>query len=100
MAFGIIVLFSLLTLLGIFQVLNVKTEYNLRQFFPSYHYLLKQDDQVKERFNFGEEAAPFLIVATINDEEKDWGNKEYLDIVKKLTEKLKALENVKEVKNI
>ena len=85
--------------MGIFHVTGVKTQYNLRQFFPVYHPLLKQDQLVKERFSIGD-GSPFLLVANIESPSDDWSNKDHLETVKVLTEKLKATPKVLSVSNI
>jgi predicted RND superfamily exporter protein len=96
---GVIGLFICLTLIGFFNVLNVKTEYNLRQFFPTYHPLLRQDEIVKSRFQ-GLDAAPFLLVAELKDPDDSWIEKTHLDEIKKLTEELKTIPHVTDIKNL
>src|SRR6185312_11954850 len=98
-AVGVVVLFTLLTLMGIFHVTGIKTNYSLRQFFPVHHPLLEQDDQVKERFALGG-SSPFLIVANIKSQTDDLSNKSHLDAVKGLTEKIKSLPQIKAVSDI
>src|ERR1700678_470608 len=44
-------LFGLLTFVGTIESLNLKTQYKLRQFFPRYHPLLRQDEIVTSRFH-------------------------------------------------
>ncbi len=92
-------LFILLTVVGIFHVTGIKTQYTIRQFFPSVHPLLHQDDLVKSRFGLGDNS-PYLIVANIESPTDDWSNKSHLDAVKELTTKLRALPKVKDVRNI
>jgi hypothetical protein len=80
-------LFTILTVSGFFEILGVKTQYNIRQFFPVYHPLLRQDEIVKEKFKINE-AAPYLVVATLpHDGESDWSSKEHIDAIRTLTEK-------------
>jgi len=94
-----ICVFTCFTVIGFFQILNVKTEYNLRQFFPTYHPLLKQDELVKNRFQ-GIDAAPFLLVAEMKDISDSWLEMDHLDEVKKLTEKIRTVPHVKDIKNL
>jgi uncharacterized protein len=98
-AICIVSLFMLLTALGIFHVTGVKTEYTLRQFFPTYHPLLKQDQMVKDRFALGD-GSPYLLVANIESQSDDWSNKAHLDAVKALTEKIKSMPQIKSVSDI
>jgi predicted RND superfamily exporter protein len=92
--------FIILTISGFFEILGVKTQYNIRQFFPDYHPLLRQDEIVKEKFKIND-VAPYLLVASLpRDGESDWATKAHLDAVRAVTEKVKTVAKVKDVKSI
>lgn len=99
LSIGILALASALTILGAFQILGIKTEYNLRKFFPTYHPLLRQDEQVRERFHINE-FSPFILLVQPKQIEKDWSEKGYLDSIRTLTEKIRAIDKVLDVKDI
>ncbi len=95
----ILALFMSLTIFGVFEVFSVKTEYNLDQFFPTNHHLLKQNENIKNRFHLND-SSPLLIVAKLKDDTKSWTAKPYLSSLKKLTIHLQQSKFVEEVQSL
>ena len=96
----VMLLFLLLAVVGGIESLGLKTQYNIRQFFPKYHPLLRQDEIVTARFHL-QESSPVLIVVRIPDQtSEDWTTTAHLQAVRDLTAELKTFSEVREVRDI
>lgn len=90
--FSFLFVFSL-TLLSLFALPRLQTQYSLNQFLPKDNPLLKRDHLTKEIFQLSE-AQPFIITAKVPADES-WFDKEKIPNLERLTELLANFPGVK-----
>ncbi|MGZ3817892.1 MAG: efflux RND transporter permease subunit, partial [Bdellovibrio sp.] len=89
----------LLTLLGLFALPGLQTQYNLKQFLPKDNLLLKRDENTRQIFQLSE-AQPFIVTARLSDIGDDfnsgtWFEKNKIQSLERLTELLVHFPGVK-----
>ncbi len=84
----------LLTLLSLFALPKLQTQYSLKQFLPKDNHLLKEDEKARQAFQLSE-AQPFVITAQIPKESGDWFDKSKIDSLHGLTDLLANFPGVK-----
>lgn len=77
------------------QVMKLRTEYSVDQFYPKAHPLLRHDDQIRREFRLHEEQ-PYLYVLRFPREES-WVEPGKIERLKKLSETLEGKEGVANV---
>lgn len=77
------------------QVLKLRTEYSVDQFYPKAHPLLHHHDEIRKEFRLHEEQ-PYLFVLSYPREES-WVEPGKIERLKKLTARLENLEGVAKV---
>jgi predicted RND superfamily exporter protein len=90
-------LFAIIITYAGFQVLEIPSNYNVRQFFPRVNPLMRQDEIVSNKFKL-DESSPFLIVASLAQAPDDWSTQAHLDQVKSLVAAVEQIPNVDSVK--
>lgn len=90
-----IVFFSVIFLACLVQVTKLKSEYNVKQFFPKSHILLSEEQQIKDQFKLQDKSALLLIISLKSG--STWLNKGSLVKLKKLTTNLKSLHGVEKI---
>ena len=80
-----------------FQILDLPSNYNVRQFFPRVNPLMRQDEILTQKFKLGD-SSPFLIVASLQKSPEDWSVPAYLEAVKSLVASIEKIPDVQSVK--
>lgn len=83
----------LLTLLSLFALPRLQTQYSLKQFLPKDNPLLKEDEKSRQAFQLSE-VQPFVITAQVA-ETNDWFDKSRIDALARLTDLLAHFPGVK-----
>lgn len=81
-----LILFIALSVVSMFLVPGLQTQYSLRQFLPVDNPLLQRDEHSRQMFQLSE-AQPFIITAKIIEGDT-WFNKSHIDDLARLTEVL------------
>lgn len=84
----------LVTILSLFALPRLQTQYSLKQFLPKDNPLLERDDHTKQLFQLSD-SQPFIITAKINAESETWFNKEKIRALESLTDLLVNYPGVK-----
>lgn len=88
-------LFVFLTsILGLFALPGLQTQYSLKQFLPVDNPLLQRDEHTKLAFQLSE-AQPFIVTAKIKDDGENWFTQDKINSLKSLTELLANFPGVK-----
>lgn len=77
----------LITLISLFALPKLQTQYSLKQFLPKDNPLLKEDERSRQTFQLSE-VQPFIITAKISDENADWFNQAKIGDLERLTDLL------------
>ena len=77
-----------MTLLSLFALPKLQTQYSLKQFLPKDNALLKKDDNTRQVFQLSD-SQPFIITAKLNAERETWFNKNKIESLERLTNLLK-----------
>ncbi|MDG0816616.1 outer membrane lipoprotein-sorting protein [Bdellovibrio svalbardensis] len=93
-AISSLVLVILLTILSLFALPKLQTQYSLKQFLPKDNLLLKEDEKVRQAFQLSE-AQPFVITAQIQDASSDWFETTKIESLQRLTDLLANYPGVK-----
>nr|BFD62993.1 hypothetical protein BdHM001_16740 [Bdellovibrio sp. HM001] len=84
----------LITILGLFALPRLQTQYSLKQFLPKDNPLLERDDHTKQLFQLSD-SQPFIITARITADSETWFNKEKIRSLESLTNLLVNYPGVK-----
>ncbi|ASD63725.1 RND transporter [Bdellovibrio bacteriovorus] len=82
------------TILSLFALPNLQTQYSLKQFLPTDNPLLQRDEHTKQVFQLSE-AQPFIITAKVKDDGETWFAKDKIESLKNLTDLLANFPGVK-----
>ncbi|AHZ84488.1 hypothetical protein Bb109J_c1797 [Bdellovibrio bacteriovorus] len=82
------------TILSLFALPGLQTQYSLKQFLPTDNPLLQRDEHTKQVFQLSE-AQPFIVTAKIKDPGENWFAKDKIENLKRLTELLANFPGVK-----
>lgn len=77
----------LITLVSLFALPKLQTQYSLKQFLPKDNPLLKEDERSRQTFQLSE-VQPFIITAKISDGNTDWFNQAKIGDLERLTDLL------------
>nr|WP_295899246.1 outer membrane lipoprotein-sorting protein [uncultured Bdellovibrio sp.] len=83
-----------LTVLGLFALPKLQTQYSLKQFLPQDNPLLKRDEHTRQLFQLSD-SQPFIITAKIPSESETWFQKEKIQSLERLTDLLAHFPGVK-----
>ncbi|XGC79330.1 outer membrane lipoprotein-sorting protein [Bdellovibrio bacteriovorus] len=83
-----------MTVLSLFALPKLQTQYSLKQFLPADNPLLKKDENVRQLFQLSE-AQPFIITAKVSDDQKTWFEKDKIQSLERLTDLLAHFPGVK-----
>ncbi|WP_415061620.1 efflux RND transporter permease subunit, partial [Bdellovibrio sp.] len=83
-----------LTLLSLFALPRLQTQYSLKQFLPQDNPLLKRDEHTRQLFQLPE-AQPFIITAKISSDSETWFEKEKIESLARLTDLLSHFPGVR-----
>lgn len=90
---SLILIFSL-TLLSLFALPKLQTQYSLKQFLPKENALLKEDEITRKTFQLND-VQPFIITAKVKDTTESWFHKSHIDTLAQLTNLLAHFPGVK-----
>ncbi len=90
-----IVFFSVVFLFCLFEITQLKSEYNVKQFFPKSHALLDQELRVRQEFKLDEKSSLILLVSQVNHQ--IWLNQKSFNKLKKFTSDIKKISGVKKI---
>ena len=90
-----LVILSVIFFVCLFQITKLKSEYNVKQFFPKSHPLLIEEAKTKAAFKL-QEKSPLILIVSQKDNQI-WLNQKSYAVLKKLTEDLKKIASVKNV---
>ncbi|MCB0366994.1 MAG: outer membrane lipoprotein-sorting protein [Bdellovibrionaceae bacterium] len=97
---GVIVLFTLLTILAALQLENLRTHYSFDQFLPADHPLLKQDLSIQKTFNL-EASSPYLLTLSLPpDSRASWLTPAWMERLQELTRSLHGTSEVDKVTSL
>ncbi|WP_374080405.1 outer membrane lipoprotein-sorting protein [Bdellovibrio bacteriovorus] len=82
------------TILSLFALPKLQTQYSLKQFLPQDNPLLKRDEHTRQLFQLSD-SQPFIITAKISDESETWFEKEKVQSLERLTDLLSHFPGVK-----
>lgn len=82
------------TILSLFALPKLQTQYSLKQFLPQDNPLLKRDEHTRQLFQLSD-SQPFIITAKISDESETWFEKEKVQSLERLTDLLAHFPGVK-----
>lgn len=88
-----------LTLMSLFVLPQLQTQYNLKQFLPEHNTLMKRDEQARQQFQLPE-SQPFIITAKLKNSNETWLEKNKIQHLEQLTGLLKNFPGVKETLSI
>lgn len=91
--FALLLIFSL-TILSLFVLPQLKTQYSLKQFLPQDNPRLQRDEHTRQVFQLSE-AQPFIITAKLSGNSETWFKKESIESLEKLTDLLVHFPGVK-----
>ncbi|WII71021.1 outer membrane lipoprotein-sorting protein [Bdellovibrio sp. 22V] len=77
----------LLTILSLFALPKLQTQYSLKQFLPKDNPLLKRDEHTRQLFQLSD-SQPFIITAKVNANSETWFNKDKIESLERLTDLL------------
>lgn len=84
-----------LFLSSLYALRNLKSEYNVKQFFPKHHTLLSAEKHVAETFKLQEKSSVAILID--NTEKKSWINRKSLKTLGRLNDDISSLDSVKKV---
>lgn len=93
-AISSLALVILLTLLSLFALPKLQTQYSLKQFLPKDNLLIKEDEKARQAFQLSE-AQPFVVTAHIEKESGDWFDAKRIEGLQRLTDLLANFPGVK-----
>ena len=88
--FALLLIFSL-TILSLFVLPQLKTQYSLKQFLPHDNPRLQRDEHTRQVFQLSE-AQPFIITAKLSGNSETWFKKESIEMPLKWRELFDAFE--------
>lgn len=83
-----------ITILSLFALPKLQTQYSLKQFLPQDNPLLKRDEHTRQLFQLSD-SQPFIITAKISAESETWFEKEKVQSLERLTDLLSHFPGVK-----
>ncbi|WP_413558979.1 outer membrane lipoprotein-sorting protein [Bdellovibrio sp. HCB209] len=75
----------LITLISLFALPRLTTQYSLKQFLPKDNALLKEDEKTRQTFQLSE-VQPFIITAKVKNDNGDWFNPKSISDLEQLTQ--------------
>jgi predicted RND superfamily exporter protein/outer membrane lipoprotein-sorting protein len=90
-----LVFLSVIFFVCLLQITKLKSEYNVKQFFPKSHPLLTEEQQIKSTFKLQEKSSLVLLLSQKNA--KTWLSQNSYSDLKKFTTSLQKLASVKNV---
>lgn len=91
--FSLLIVFAL-TILSLFALPKLQTQYSLKQFLPQDNPLLKKDEHTRELFQLPD-AQPFIITAKLGNSADTWLEKDKIEKLERLTDLLTHFPGVK-----
>lgn len=89
-----LLLVFVVTLLSLFALPKLQTQYSLKQFLPQDNPLLKRDEHTRQLFQLPD-SQPFIITAKISHPSETWFEKDKIQSLERLTELLAHFPGVK-----
>lgn len=83
-----------LTILSLFALPRLQTQYSLKQFLPQDNPLLKRDEHTRQLFQLSD-SQPFIITAKISGQSETWFAKDKIQSLERLTDLLAHFPGVK-----
>jgi hypothetical protein len=94
LCYGILGVMSLITILAVFALTKLETEYSLKQFLPNKSQLLAQDAHTRRLFQISE-GQPFIVTLQVINPQETWLEASKIQALKNTTETLSKLSNVR-----
>ena len=94
---SVISLITLLAILSIYWVTQLKTHYSISQFYPEKHPLLTEDLEVKKRFDIIDSSPHIVLLSLPQESDENWTTKKNL---RALTAFTNAIEKAKHVDRV